>query len=491
MKGALCKGLAALALALAGQGATAADIALREDLRPRIERLMPLYADVAGGVDTGPPLLAGNAGARIIGLSGTIQPGDADRLSALIGPEEAVSPFVLVLDSPGGNFLEGVKIGELLQPFRGGNGDPQLTGVVVLAGERCLSACAVAFALSALPRDSGVSVRYVERGAELGFHMPFVPVDQQAVQAEIAQAMDLTYRIMSEYIQLIANGIAPTALVQNALHYRRPEDFFLLRGGLMTRFMDFVPVGGPEVSTPLAIEGLRERDVFSMCQVLTYSRGSRMTSDEYEWWPYNAFGEETGDRLLTEVFAAAGEWRIAVPGCTIEWRGDDTLGIAPYGDCGPDFMTGSWCPTPRQEFEAPLPAATGALLGDTLGCHMGRLTRAHYPWDWSNAFLEEEEPELYRWSGETDPDKPKLFLDWSGARLASNLNIRSAPGGDAVARWTEGTPVEILDCAQAADGQGVWYRLASGGVEGWASARYVRVPALETWNGVIRPAGVE
>lgn len=491
MSGTLRRGFAALALVSAGQAGLAAEIGLREDLRPRVEQLTSLYGSLTNRVDHGPILLPTEQGVRILGLTGTIEPGDADRLAALIGPEDSVQPFVLVLDSPGGNFLEGVRLGEVLRPFRGGNGDPALSGVLVLAGERCMSACAVAFALSALPRDSGVSVRYVERGAELGFHMPFVPVDQQAVQAEVAQAMDLTYRIMSEYIQLIANGIAPTALVQNSLHYRRPQDFFLLRGGLMTRFMDFVPVGGPEAATPLALEGLRERDALNMCQVLAYSRGSRMTADDYEWWPYNAFGEETGDRMLTEVFGEIGAWRLAVEGCSIEWRGDDTLGIQASGRCGSESVNAGWCAAPKEEFDPFLPAATGALLGDSLGCHGGALTRAYYSWDSSNAFLEEEEPDRYRWSGETDADVPKRFLDWSGARLASNLNIRSAPGGEVVARWTEGAPVEVQGCTLAADGQGVWYQVASGGVSGWASARYVRVPALETWNGLIRPAGVE
>lgn len=489
---------AAAALALAGQGAVAAEIAVHNELRPRLAQLFPIYGDWNNAFEYGPIVPPPQEGAetavgglRVIRISGRIEEGDAGRLQALLGPEDRVGPFVVVLNSPGGSFLEGVRIGQVLEPFRGGNGDPALNGVVVLNGEECKSACAVAFALAAMPRDSGHSVRYVELGAQLGFHMPFVPVDQQAVRTEIAQAMDLTYQIMSEYMRLIGNGIAPTALVQNALHYRRPDAFFLLQGGLVTRFMDFVPVAGPRGATPVALSGLTERDALNMCQYLTYSAGRMMTADEYEWWPMNAFGEDEPAAQLTDLFRQMGDGRLALDGCTIEWLDGDTLGIEAKGDCGRDYVGGGWCASPRETFDKPLAPATGALLADSLGCHMGQLTQVYYPWDWRNAFLEEEEPALYRWSGATDPMKPKQVMDWSGARLEANLNIRSAPGGALVARWDEGTPVEVQDCTLAADRQGVWYRVASGGVSGWASARYVDVPALRNWDGVIRPAGVE
>jgi hypothetical protein len=488
----------AVVLALLAQGAVAAEIGLRPDLRPRLEQMVPIYDDTNNLFAFGPivprpanPQDTYLGGLRVIGVSGVIEPGDTARLATLIGPAETAAPFVVVFDSPGGNFVEGVRMGEALQPFRGGNGDPLLYGVIVLEEAHCMSACAVAFALAALPRDSRASVRYVELGARLGFHMPFVPTDQQTVRTEIAQAMDLTYEVMAEYMQLIGNGLAPTALVQNALHYRRPEDFFLLRGGLLTRFMDFVPVAGPRGATPLAISGLTERDALSMCQILTYSQGSRMTADDYEWWPINAYGEQEPEATLTDLFTRMGARRLALDGCTIEWQEGDSLGLLALGDCGRDYLSGGWCASPKDPFDPPLPAATGALLADSLGCHGGALTRSYYRWDARNAFLEEEEPAEYRWSGETDPDMPRQRFDWGGARLAANVNLRAAPGGDVLTRWTEGTEVAVLDCALSADDQGVWYHLASGSASGWASARYVDVPALARWDQMIRPAGVE
>lgn len=490
------------ALALAGSVAMSAEITLRDELRPRLAQLWPIYGEWTN-VGRNEPIVRSVAdergfyygnGLQIYHVSGVIAPGDAQRLADLIGPADSVSSFVVVFDSPGGNFLEGVKIGEFLQKFRGGNGESALNGVIVLSDEECMSACAVAFALAALPRDSGNSVRYVELGARLGFHMPFVPVDQQARQTEIAAAMDLTYQIMSEYIQLISNGIAPSALVQNALHYRRPDDFLLLHGGLVTRFMDFVPVAGPKGTTPLALSGLTQRDALNMCQYLTYSQGRDMIDWAYEFWPVEIGSSFPDDTPLTTLFERVGDRRIANDGCSIEWQEGDTLGIAGLGDCGRDSTGGGWCAAPRDEFgyvgaRGDLPRATGALLADSLGCHGGRLTSRYYVWDARNRFLEEEQPEDYRWSGDSNPDAPLHRLDWSGARLASNLNIRTAPGGDQVARWTEGTPVQVLDCTLSADDQGVWYQVAADGVTGWASARYVDVPALSGWNFMIRPLG--
>ncbi|WP_323771499.1 SH3 domain-containing protein [Antarctobacter sp.] len=485
-----------------GSAGLAADITLRDDLRPRLAQLWPIYGEWTNVGRNEPVVRPAGAdgghyygkGLQIYHVSGTIDQGDAQRLADLIGPEETVSSFAVTFDSPGGNFLEGVKIGELLRLFRAGNGDPALNGVIVLNGDECMSACAVAFALAALPRDSGNSVRYVELGGRLGFHMPFVPVDQQARQTEIAAAMDLTYQIMSEYIQLIGNGIAPSALVQNALHYRRPDDFLLLQGGLVTRFMDFVPVAGPKGTTPLALSGLTQRDALNMCQYLTYSQGRSMIDWAYEFWPVEIGSSFPDDTPLTTLFERVGDLRLANDGCSIEWQEGDTLGIAGAGDCGRDSTGGGWCAAPRDEFGyvgsgGALPRATGALLADSLGCHGGKLTRRYYTWDASNRFLEEEQPAEYRWSGDTNPDAPLHRLDWSGARLASNLNIRTAPGGDPVARWTEGTPVQVLGCTLAADGQGVWYQVAAGGVTGWASARYIDVPALSGWDFMIRPLG--
>lgn len=488
--------LAALGLAGAVQ---AAEITMRPELRPRMADLVPVYHEGGRFAASGPllPEDAGNARAPIVGLSGVIEEGDAARLAEVAwSGDGSGGPFFLVMDSPGGNFLEGVRIGEFLQQMREGNGGPALQGVLVLAGEECMSACAVAFALAALPRDAGISVRYVEVGAKLGFHMPFVPVGQEAVRTEISRAMDLTYEIMSEYIGLISNGIAPSALVANALHYRRPEQFFLLEGGLVTRFMDFVPVASRRAgSAPLSVHGLTVEDVANMCQYLTFAGGRDMVAAAYEFWGVEFTRQLPDDMAVTDAFAQRGARRLATRGCAMEWQAGDLLGLSLYQTPvpgGPELSDG-WVALEKGQYAKDFPPATAALLGDTLGCHGGRLTTAHYRWDTSNAFLEEEQPAQYRREGMTDPDLPLRHLDWGGASMAANVNVRETPGGASLGRLDAGTPVEVSDCSLGADGQGVWYRLSGGGLTGWASARYVDVPALGVprWERVIRPAGFQ
>ena len=495
MRRAFAGGLLAL-VTWAGM-AGAAEIRLKPELAERLAQIRPIYGERNSLGEDGPILVTDGGGTtlwgqpfRIIGIDGVIEAGDAERLAALIGPYDTAGPFIVVMNSPGGNFLEGVRMGEVLKQYREGNGDPYLTGVVVLAGEECMSACAVTFATSALPRDSGMSVRFVETGARLGFHMPFVPTDQQSRQTEIARAMDLTYEVMSEYMALIGNRVAPTALVQNALFYRRPEDFFLLEGGLVTRFMDFVPVAGPVGSTPLTPSGLTQRDVLNMCQYQAYSAGREFIAAEYEFWPVQAYSQFPDDTPVEELFRQTGAQRITTQGCSAEVRADGSLGVSAIGACPQDLPPG-WCRSEQAAgYVGPLPPATGALLADSLGCHGGRMTRGYYRWDDGNAFLEEERPDDYRWEG-APPGAPEYTLDWIGASLPTNLTLRDAPGGERVTILDAGTAVEVEDCALSADGQGVWYRVAANGGSGWGSARYVDVPALAGWDFMVRPKGFQ
>ena len=486
---------AATLLVLSG-ALRAAEIRERPELASRLAGLVPVYGDFNADFRHGPVLLEADPTGyqfadrtRIITVDGVITEGDAARLVALIGPYEDAGRFVVILSSPGGSFLEGVRMGEALQPYRGGQDTPPLNGVLVLEGSECLSACAVAFALAALPRDSGVSARFVEIGARLGFHMPFVPVNQQNQRTEISRAMDLTYEVMSEYIRLISNGIAPTALVQNALHYRRPEDFFELRGGMITRFMDFVPVAGPIGGTPITLSGLTQRDALNMCQYLAYSRARNFVSAEYEFWPVEVFSGYPDDIPLMDLFRSEGSARLANAHCGLEWLPGDRLGLQAREICKSDTPAANgWCRfTEDDTFGRSLPPARGALLAASLGCHNGVKTNHYYRWDWNNVFLEEETPEDYRWQG-SDPEIPRHRLDWQGATLEANVNLRASPGGPKLTQLAAGTPVDVLDCALSADAQGVWYQLQAGGLTGWASARYVRVPSLAGWDFMVRPA---
>lgn len=108
--------------------------------------------------------------AQMVHLDGDIVPGDAARLKALLADlNMGHSPFtVLSLDSPGGDFREGIRIAQVL---RDGN-----VATLVERDATCLSACAVAF-MAGYQYHEEVGPffsRYVEIGATLGFHRPFL-----------------------------------------------------------------------------------------------------------------------------------------------------------------------------------------------------------------------------------------------------------------------------------------------------------------------------
>lgn len=117
-----------------------------------------------------------------IRLSGVILPGDADKLKAAIDAAPCLSQTcdeyfstgsqaVVTLDSPGGHFLTGIDLAEIIREHA--------VATVVPSGARCFSACALAFlGGSGFWPTGGVGYyadRAVEPGGELGFHSPYLP----------------------------------------------------------------------------------------------------------------------------------------------------------------------------------------------------------------------------------------------------------------------------------------------------------------------------
>lgn len=115
--------------------------------------------------------------------SGPVMEGDAEALASLFDevlecdvsalPAEGGNCAVLTLSSPGGNYIEGLKLALLLRE--------RAVATVVEAGTSCYSACAFAFlGGSGFSSQDGVGVyvdRMVEPRATLGFHAPYFAPD--------------------------------------------------------------------------------------------------------------------------------------------------------------------------------------------------------------------------------------------------------------------------------------------------------------------------
>ena len=111
---------------------------------------------------------------RTIRLEGLIEEGDADRLRKMLErlrvPRSSEPPpgnplATVELSSIGGDLYEGLKIGYLLREFA--------IPTLVRAGQRCLSACALAFlggSQASGPGQAATPSRTLEIGGQLAFH---------------------------------------------------------------------------------------------------------------------------------------------------------------------------------------------------------------------------------------------------------------------------------------------------------------------------------
>ncbi len=144
-------------------------------------------------------------------LEGEVVQGDAERFRNLFklsnAPSSSLSSSRVELDSPGGSYIEGL---ELAKTFR------QLgISTLVRTGESCYSACALAFLGGSEPlKDPTVETEFpnqrpersLERGAELGFHAPYLEIPSSSYNAETVQT---AYRVAIDSV---------AALIQLADH---------------------------------------------------------------------------------------------------------------------------------------------------------------------------------------------------------------------------------------------------------------------------------
>ncbi len=151
-------------------------------------------------------------------LEGEIVQGDAGKFRKLFksshAPSSILSSSRIELNSPGGSYIEGL---ELAKTFR------QLgISTLVRTGESCYSACALAFLGGSEPlKDPTTETEFpnqlpersLERGAELGFHAPYLDIPSSSYNADTVQ---MAYRVAIDSV---------AALIQIADHlYVEPAE---------------------------------------------------------------------------------------------------------------------------------------------------------------------------------------------------------------------------------------------------------------------------
>jgi hypothetical protein len=125
---------------------------------------------------------ASNQKGCAVALSGSIEEGDSERLKeifatpgVLVDTGEGINPetSALCLNSPGGNFIEGQIIARMV--FETG------IGTRLLPDTECYSACAFIFMAGRFKGDESDSpYRSMSRTARLGFHAPYLMMDDRS-----------------------------------------------------------------------------------------------------------------------------------------------------------------------------------------------------------------------------------------------------------------------------------------------------------------------
>lgn len=135
-------------------------------------------------------------------LSGVIEKGDAKRLSAvisenLIDSDRMRKVFfpVICMNSPGGSFAEAIKIISII--------DDLAIGTMVRYGDRCESACALAFMAGNYPEEGNTYPwRMMHPGAAVGFHAPDLTLSPgQYNESDVAKAYQIALRTVSQTIE--------------------------------------------------------------------------------------------------------------------------------------------------------------------------------------------------------------------------------------------------------------------------------------------------
>lgn len=172
-----------------------------------------------------------------IRLSGPIEVGDLQRLKAIISADHsAYTGTALCLNSPGGNFDEGVAIAKFLVA----NG----VYTVLEKGASCFSACAVIFMAGSVHFEIGATIaRFMHFQARLGFHAPYVSglpdkdYDNAEIEASYRAAVAAVRKLMQfnsgvfqegETKKAIDKDIMPPPLLTEILE-RGPRDLLEIK----------------------------------------------------------------------------------------------------------------------------------------------------------------------------------------------------------------------------------------------------------------------
>lgn len=195
-----------LVIALASVAASAAEFRIRE-------------APYSGQFDV-----------KVIELTGDIVSGDSNRLTALFDANFQCGEFdclphsaLVSLNSTGGDYNEGQKLARLFREHA--------VATIVETGRTCLSACAIAFlGGTGVWTTGGIGAfiaRYIEPGAKIGFHAPYLrPDDAQEIAQSNLPLVLQTARLDNERLANIINTYFVDPYVIGNILVKGPDETY-------------------------------------------------------------------------------------------------------------------------------------------------------------------------------------------------------------------------------------------------------------------------
>ena len=146
-------------------------------------------------------------------LSGQISEGDSERLDEFLRANPDKSEGRLCLNSPGGSFVEGVRLAQMVR-------SNYYLGTAIAEGHVCESACSITFLAGGSTEGGYSTVRPIMHPrARLGFHAPSIEIPTgQYTEQQVTQAWSVALSAVAEIVRLRSDIQAP---------YHFPENLFL------------------------------------------------------------------------------------------------------------------------------------------------------------------------------------------------------------------------------------------------------------------------
>jgi hypothetical protein len=169
----------------------------------------PVQAATLKRVDFGAPSTA------TFLLSGLLVGGELSKLQAEVGKLPPSQRIVVILDSPGGLLVEGLRLGKFFH-------DARIATLVAAGGIGCHSACSLAF-LGGRDAVTGKRQRAMMSGAKLGFHQFSARFDpgRTYTQKDMSVAVEEAHRVMDAiigYLRSIDEDLSFLTLMLKAPH---------------------------------------------------------------------------------------------------------------------------------------------------------------------------------------------------------------------------------------------------------------------------------